>query len=383
MPGSAGFTAHKLAHSVHLLMVSLSAVVATPPAPGDNMSVSLVGQGGYPRGLQLAGGGPCLVCAGMNIYLSDNRQTWHKISTVRTDTRAGVDLANCNLAQLSSGRVLASYRHHVPLQDGAMRYSIQISASDDNGSNWFALSTVTSGPIGMWEPFLWPPDALAARTVGTSPDMIWVAYAQELTNGGLQSIVWQRSTNGGASWEVPRTISDGREHNSRDGMPGITHLCDGSLLLVFEGFWDHFAHNGSRHHFSVSARRSTDGGHSWSAGEVVFAPGAGAKGINAGSPQVIASSANPCNFFVSFLSDEHIGTASGHWVANAEAEVLSGCLLRDHSNGASYLLFNVSSRFVAGPQVSLWPGLSHFDSSSYVLFGNDGKSYSVGPLENR
>ena len=73
-------------------------------------------------------------------------------------------------------------------------------------------------------------------------------------------------------------------------MPGITRLADDSLLMVFEGFWDYFAHNTTeRHHFSVQARRSHDDGASWSDGQVVFTPPEGSKGINAGAPQVIAS----------------------------------------------------------------------------------------------
>ena len=53
---------------------------------------------------------------------------------------------------------------------------------------------------------------------------IWAAYSQELTNGGLQSIVWQRSTDGGESFAPPLTISDGREHNSR-GKSLFTFSC--------------------------------------------------------------------------------------------------------------------------------------------------------------
>ena len=71
---------------------------------------------------------------------------------------------------------------------------------------------------------------------------------------------------------------------------GITRLADNSLVMVFEGFWDYFAHNRTeRHHFSVQARRSHDDGASWSEGQVVFTPPEGSKGINAGAPQVIAS----------------------------------------------------------------------------------------------
>ena len=50
-----------------------------------------------------------------------------------------------------------------------------------------------------------------------------------------------------------------------DGMPGITRLADGSLLLVFEGHWDYYYHNATEphRHFSVQARQSTDEGFSY------------------------------------------------------------------------------------------------------------------------
>eukprot|EP01043_Picozoa_sp_COSAG02_P025704 COSAG02_NODE_1453_length_12551_cov_2.557420_11_plen_351_part_00 len=303
-----------------------------PERRTSNASAAVaVGGGGYPRGVQLLDGS-WLICVNMDIHRSPaggQGSEWAKISTILTDGREGVDLANCNLAQLPSGRVLASYRHHVPQTAGGMRYAIEVSASDDGGHSWRALSTMVSGAVGMWEPFLFPPMAVERRATTGGHDVIWAAYSQELTNGGLQSIVWQRSTDRGASWEAPITISDGREHHSRDGMPGITRLRDGSLLMVFEGFWDYFAHNTTeRHHFSVQARRSFDEGNTWSEGAlgrpsslllcdsgsprhlsrvvphfvtniehccgeclgaVIFTPPKDAQGINAGAPQVIAS----------------------------------------------------------------------------------------------
>ena len=287
----------------------------------------IIGNGGYPRGLQLLSG-TRLVCVGMDIYSSISpgqavqASSWAKLSTVLTDSRLGVDLANCNLAQLPSGRILASYRHHVPVTGGGAEnppkhYAIEVSASDDNGTEWTPLSTVVSGPVGMWEPFLWPP---TASSHGGGDNVIWAAYSQELTNGGLQSIVWQRSTDQGASWAAPLTISDGRQHRSRDGMPGITRLGDGSLLLVFEGHWDFFFHNRteSRRHFSVQARQSQNEGATWSDGGVIFSPPDGSKGINAGAPQVIASAGESGEFFVSFMTDEELGTVPGNWVSNAQ-----------------------------------------------------------------
>ena len=86
----------------------------TRPAIGNSSDDVVIGGGGYPRGVQLLSG-VRLVCVGMDIYSSPPSPSsdglsakWSKISTVLTDSRPGVDLANCNLAQLPSGRVLAS-----------------------------------------------------------------------------------------------------------------------------------------------------------------------------------------------------------------------------------------------------------------------------------
>jgi hypothetical protein len=50
-----------------------------------------------------------------------------------------------------------------------------------------------------------------------------------------------------------------------------------------------FLHNRTEacKHFSVQARRSTDEGATWSEGGVIFSPPHGAKGANAGAPQVL------------------------------------------------------------------------------------------------
>jgi hypothetical protein len=71
-----------------------------------------IGRGGYPRGVQLLSGVK-LACVGMDVYTSSASSpslSWSKLSTVLADPGEGVDLGNCNLAQLPSGRILASVR---------------------------------------------------------------------------------------------------------------------------------------------------------------------------------------------------------------------------------------------------------------------------------
>jgi hypothetical protein len=123
-------------------------------------------------------------------------------------------------------------RHSLPLfftaRDSSIVLLRQVSHSSDSGRTWAYLSTPVRSKVGMWEPFFF--------AVGRG---VQIAYSQELTNGGLQSIVWQLSRDRGASWEAPVTISDGREHASRDGMPGLARLPNNTIVLVFEGFWAH------------------------------------------------------------------------------------------------------------------------------------------------
>ncbi len=362
-------------------VLAASRASAAPPPRAQE-----VGRGGYPRGLQLRGsGGGSLVCAGMRVY---SRPTpvdtataatgFSYRGTVLADPRPGVDLGNCQLAQLpGTGRLLAAYRHHVPRADGATAYSLQVSASDDAGASWFHLSTVVESSVGMWEPFLFVDTRV-------QPTTTWCAYSQELSNGGNQSVVWRRSPDGGVTWRPPRNVSYGPAHRSRDGMPGITRLADDSLLVVFEGFWAWDLANttrpGAQRHFSVQMRRSLDDGETWSPGRVIFTPPAGSAGVNAGAPQVTADP-NTGDIFVSFMTDEDVGTVpTGNWVRNAECKVMRGRLVA----GGRDVAFDVAGRTLLGQQrPCLWPGLAHLDGRSYAMYGTaGGTSYLTGPLEN-
>lgn len=226
----------------------------------------------YSRGGRPGANGTSLVCPGMDVYANISAPRWQHQGRVRSDPREGIDLGNCELTFLkNSQRLLASYRHHTgcgtvaPLSahrissSTCKNFSVQVSFSDDMGKTWAPLSTVIQSNVGMWEPFFFT----------LQHNRLMVAYSQELSNGGMQSIVWQQSNDEGVTWGKPITISDGKEHHSRDGMPGIARLADGSLMLVFEGFWA----TGKWGHFSVQARRSKDEGATWDSGAVIYSAG--------------------------------------------------------------------------------------------------------------
>ena len=387
-----------------LLMISTA--LSLPPR---NATFN-VGGGGYPRGVQLPGSGAMLVCAGMRVYEaavdaeSAKLGPFALVGTVAVDGRPGADLSNCQLLALNASRVLASYRHHLgcaPARGGGTlcaSYSLQLAASDDAGHTWQAQhSTIVNGSVGMWEPFLFrqqqqqpQPQPQQQQQQQPPQQQQWegelrVAYSQEVTNHGNQSIVWQRSPDLGKSW-LPLdarggeggVISDGSEEGTRDGMPGVAVLADGSVLAVFE----RGQRLGGRFLFRVMARRSFDGGSTWGGARGVY--NASRAGYNAGAPQVVVhrtssggGGASKAVVTVSFMTDED-ATGAASWVGDASVKVLTA---RNGGAGGAPLDFVAADRELvrAGPG-ALWPGLVATENDGWVTFGAGGKAFVLGPL---
>jgi len=239
----------------------------------------------------------------------------------------GADVANGQLLRRASGALLCALRHHDGA--GAARvFRVRVAASADGGATWGAPATVAAGATGVWEPFL-TEDAVAVR----------VYYAAELSNGGEQDIVRQSSADGGRTWGPV----DARIHTpgSRNGMPGVAALRDGSLLAVFEGFWSPAGWG----HFTVNGARSFDGGATWPQRAVVHAPARA--GDDAGAPQVAACADG--RVAVVFMAG-----AGGAWPAGARLAVALGAL--DARNASAPLAFGAPAA-APTPGDALWPSL--------------------------
>lgn len=250
---------------------------------------------------------------------SASSEVWSDISSVRVDTSAGTDLANGYIFQLPGdsqaearevpgpGSLLCAYRWHSGVGTAGVVYRIALSWSPDGqGLTWVPLANITQGATGVWEPMLYRHSADPADTVR-------VLYSAELTNGGEQDIVEQRSVDYGATWS---SAVAARIHTpgSRNGMPGVVELPDTSLMMVFEGFW-----TGLWGSFTVNSARSFDAGDSWVQRQIVHAPAVltecNGPGVPccAGSPQIgmcFPNSTSPAPVLaVLFMSNEnHPGT---------------------------------------------------------------------------
>ena len=127
------------------------------------------------------------------------------------------------------------------------------------------------------------------------------------------------------------------------------------------------------HFFHVLARRSFDGGATWTSKRSVY--NASTAGRNAGAPQVVAHGGR---LTVSFMTDEDSGKA--HWVDDASSKMLTA---RNDGGGGAPLQFAAEDRVVAraGPG-ALWPGLfaTQDGAEAFVTFGQAGSTFIQGPI---
>ena len=283
-----------------------------------------------------------------------------------------VDLGNGFLSQLPNGTLLCAYRHHDGLAPNRT-FRIQLSSSQDFGATWALAATIAEGALGVWEPFLF--------FSGEGP-VLRVAYSAELPAVGgraEQDIVFQESSSGGSDWGP--VFSRVHTAGSRNGMPGVASLQDGSLLLVHEGF------GGVWGAYRVSSARSFDGGVSWVQREVVHAPasGPGAGGWDAGSPQVAVCPAASGTAHrgsrgaacAVFMSNEGGGAPSQPWPAGAHAALL--CAPLDATNASAPLDWGGGGApaTVATETPSIyWPSFYVGRGGSSVAYqGEDGAAY--------
>ncbi len=215
--------------------------------------------GSYPRMASLSTGA-LMVYAGHNEYISfDSGETYTLRSsnlhekaassiTTSVTTHTGMDRANTQAIQLSDGSMMVAYRTHThtpaDYQDGDEFYtSIRVmtrSAEDrffSYDSEEILIERFPTVKHGFWEPYLLQLDE----------NTVAMYYADDLT---------PRTERGASSWyqdisvmtydiptktwnKTPRICLDGIDHASRDGMPIVARLADGSgYVLAIEGWID-------------------------------------------------------------------------------------------------------------------------------------------------
>lgn len=175
-----------------------------------------------------------------------------------------------NIVRLDDGRLFAAFVDHTVVRrhgsgsksKRVWQYTLRTAKSFDDGASWRPLGqidTMRHTSRGLWEPFIF-------RHSSGGP--IQVYYARERNRkitcprkrGDAQDIVVAESTDGGRTFGRARVVL-GRG-GSREGVPSVVELVDGSLLMAFET-WNRTACNDLDPRLTVGLARSCDRGRTW------------------------------------------------------------------------------------------------------------------------
>ncbi len=189
--------------------------------------------GNYPRMAELKDGSLMLtfehgIKDGAGVAISmirslDDGATWSQPTQIAFTTN-GHDFANAFPLQLQNGRIIISFRDHIPLPNKDVNYRLPVYASDDNGKTWCYYSIVedykkTSHYLdGVWEPIF----------LQLQNGMLQCYYADGRDHG----IVMRYSRNNGKTWSQKKIKVATCEKG--DGMPGIVQLPNGEIVVNFE-----------------------------------------------------------------------------------------------------------------------------------------------------
>ncbi|MBQ4557513.1 MAG: hypothetical protein IJA60_07700 [Clostridia bacterium] len=248
----------KLSFALCIIMLvscfSFSAFAVTDTATMRWDEEAVANGGGYPRMAQRADGTLLLTTGGgIILHSTDKGHTWVKqpqrtvanASTSATITKDGVEYtfdtitrANFQPFVVSDGTVLLGYRFHTSTgsytKGDPFYTSIRVMTSIDGGVTFdeeeILVEDVATGSNGFWEPFF----------VQIDEDTVLCYYADDLNvySTAQQRIAYVTYDVTTKTWDkTPKiAIYRGGENgkNTRDGMPMVTRLVDGTYAMVVE-----------------------------------------------------------------------------------------------------------------------------------------------------
>lgn len=195
---------------------------------------------------------------------ADGGVTWRDLSIIVQEDVPGLDIGDGHLMACRDGTLLYSFRKNLCRGTTIKNphYQIKVAMSRDGGLTWTDHSCVkdvqaAAGEVrGLWSSFL------HQRTDGTllcfydDEDEAWRAGFKR--HQWLMMKSWDDQTK---SWSSPVIVSRAKEphHLSRDGMPSVVEMPDGTLLCALESVATE-----KPHYNVIRLVRSSDGGKSWS-----------------------------------------------------------------------------------------------------------------------
>ena len=171
--------------------------------------------------------------------------------------------------------------------------------------------------------------------------------------GNDQDTLLTLSTDRGASWSGPRTVS-GAGITARDGMSSVARLPNSgssNLICVYES--DDTSPGGTGL-FTLGAVTSNDDGATWGNRHTIYVPTG--QGNNAGAPQVILAGST---LTVSFMTDED--TSDHHWINGADVKLITS------ADGQTF-----GDKISVFPVQTDWPGQVALSDTSILVMGDNG-----------
>ncbi len=214
---------------------------------GNNIPVQ---SGGYARMCDLPDGRiACAYSGGGYIRLTtstDEGKSWstpvNVIKIDKTPTGQPMSVANANIAVMNDGTYMIAFRAHTAGDNYSSFYSsIRYCTSTDGGVTWSSDTIVAENNhegkefTGFWEPhMLYIKDGKFAMYYASDcigGDAKNYPFVKGMSYQHIIVHIYDRA-NGG--FGAPIVASNGEKHNSRDGMPVVCELSDGTYAMVIE-----------------------------------------------------------------------------------------------------------------------------------------------------
>ena len=170
--------------------------------------------------------------------------------------------------------------------------------------------------------------------------------------GNDQDTLLVLSSDGGATWSGPTTVSGGGI-TARDGMSSVAQIPNagpGHLICIFETC---DTAPGGTGLFTLGAVTSSDDGATWGNRQTIYR--ATGNGNNAGAPQVISVGST---LAVTFETDED--TSLHQWTRGSDVKLITS------SDGVNY-----GGKITAFPVQTNWAGQVALNDNSFLVMGDN------------
>ena len=344
---------------------------------GSNVFVQ---NGGYARMCELPDGRiACVYTGGGYVRFctsSDKGMTWSEptnvIKLTQTPNGQSIALGNANMAVMKDGTFMLAFRAHTAGSGYSEFYtSIRYCTSSDNGVTWSEDTVVAenlhkgSEFTGFWEPhMLYIKDGIfamyyASDCIGGTAE--GYPFVRSMTYQHIIVHLYDESTG---KFGAPMIASNGEAHNSRDGMPVVCELADGTYAMVIES-----SSMRGQYPFIIQILFSEDG-ISWSAPKTIWKPSK--TGEYAGAPYIVLL--DDGRIAVSFQATEGSGSTIGDSsVHNSAMNVIIskkavGYADRDSISQADFDAMHFNPILTTqNHSYSIWPAMLAYDGKLYCI----------------